>query len=136
MRKTKQQQEVIMEALSFGELVREKRLEQGITLRALAAKLNIAPAYMCDIENDRRYPPEKEKIDTIANILQMNNEERNSLFDAAASPKKGTVSPDLTDYVMSDKCIRVALRKARDIGAGEKEWERILRMLESKDQEE
>ena len=47
---------------AFGEFVREKRLAANINLRKLAEILDIAPAYMSDIENGHRYPPEKEKI--------------------------------------------------------------------------
>ena len=51
---------------TFGSYVREKRLAAKVNLRKLAEILGIAPAYMSDIENDHRYPPEKEKIYQIA----------------------------------------------------------------------
>ena len=119
-----------MEETTFGSYVREKRLEAKINLRKLAGILGIAPAYMSDIENDHRYPPEKEKIYKIAEALNLSKEEKDYLFDLAAGNKKNSVSPDIADYIMEQEKTRVALRLARDIGAGEKEWERIIRMLE------
>lgn len=117
-------------ARTFGGYVREKRLAAGINLRKLAEILDIAPAYMSDIENDHRYPPEKDKIYKIAEALKMTKEETDHLFDLAAGNKKNSVSPDIADYIMEQNKSRVALRLARDKGLGEKEWEKIIRMLE------
>ena len=105
----------------------------GINLRKLAEILDIAPAYMSDIENGHRYPPEKEKIYKIAETLHLTPEETDKLFDLAAGNKKNSVSPDIADYIMEQDKSRVALRIARDTGAGEKEWEKIIRILEGKD---
>ena len=118
---------------AFGEFVREKRLAANINLRKLAEILDIAPAYMSDIENGHRYPPEKEKIYKISEALHLTPDETDKLFDLAAGNKKNSVSPDIADYIMEQDKSRVALRIARDNGAGEKEWEKIIRILEGKD---
>lgn len=118
---------------AFGEFIREKRLAAGVNLRKLAEILGIAPAYMSDIENGHRYPPEKEKIYKIAETLHLTPEEMDKLFDLAAGNKKNSVSPDIADYIMEQDKSRAALRIARDKGAGEKEWEKIIRILEGKD---
>ncbi len=118
---------------TFGGYIREKRLEAGVNLRKLAKILEIAPAYMSDIENDHRYPPEKEKIYKIAETLHLTKEETDHLFDLAGNNKKNPVSPDIADYIMEQDKSRVALRIARDMGAGEKEWERVIRILEGKE---
>ncbi|MBR2398276.1 MAG: helix-turn-helix transcriptional regulator, partial [Clostridia bacterium] len=107
---------------TFGSYVREKRLAKGINLRTMARTLEIAPAYMCDIENDHRYPPEKEKIDKLALTLSLTPDETNFLFDLAGRTKKNSVSPDLSDYIMEHNYARVALRLARDNSLGEEEW--------------
>lgn len=118
---------------AFGEFVREKRLAANINLRKLAEILDIAPAYMSDIENGHRYPPEKEKIYKISEALHLTPDETDKLFDLAAGNKKNSVSPDIADYIMEQDKSRVALRIARDTGAGEKEWEKIISILEGKD---
>lgn len=117
---------------TFGSYVREKRLAAKVNLRKLAEILGIAPAYMSDIENDHRYPPEKEKIYQIAEALLLNQEETDLLFDLAGKTKKNSVSPDIADYIMDQDKSRAALRLARDTGAGEKEWEAIIRLLEER----
>lgn len=120
-----------MEKLTFGQYVREKRCKKMITLRKLAEELDIVPGYMSDIENDNRYPPEKNKIEKIALVLQLSQDETNLLFDLAAGNKKNSVPPDLAEYIVSsDKC-RLALRLARDINAGNDVWEKIIDLLQS-----
>ena len=116
--------------ITFGGFVREKRLAAHINLRKLAEILGIAPAYMSDIENDHRYPPEKEKIAKIAEVLHLTQEETDYLFDLAAGNKKNAVSPDIADYIMEQDASRIALRIARDRGFGQKEWEKVIAMLE------
>lgn len=115
----------------FGEFVKAKRLEKGISLRKLAEELDIVPAYMSDIEKGRRYPPDKEKIYKITEVLTLDQEATDTLFDLAAYSRANGVSPDLSDYVMGVDNLRTALRKARDINAGEDDWQRIIDMLEA-----
>ena len=113
----------------FGEFVKAKRQEKEISLRKLAEELGIVPAYMSDIEKGRRYPPDKEKIYKIAEVLGLNEDDTNTLFDYAALSRDNGVSPDLSDYVMGVGNLRTALRKARDINAGEDDWQKIIDML-------
>lgn len=117
--------------ITFGGFVRDKRIENNITLRKLAGELDIVPAYMSDIENGHRYPPAKDKIEKIAEVLHLSQEETNLLFDLAAGNKKNAVSPDLADYIMSSEKCRQALRLARDVNAGDKMWDKIISLLES-----
>ena len=116
----------------FGDFVREKRLQRKINLRKLAEILGIVPAYMSDIENNRRYPPDKEKIYRIAEALELSEEETNTLFDLAANEKENTVSPDLPEYIMGTGKARVALRMARDLNADDEDRMKVIEMLEAK----
>lgn len=118
----------------FGKFVREKREEKKINLRKLAEILDIAPAYMSDIEKSRRYPPDKEKIEKIAATLELTEEEKNHLFDLAALAKDNTVSPDLPEYIMEHELVRVALRRARDVDAGKEEWEKVIKIFDDADE--
>lgn len=116
----------------FGDFVREKRLQRKINLRKLAEIIGIVPAYMSDIENNRRYPPDKEKIYRIAEALELSEEETNTLFDLAANEKENTVSPDLPEYIMGTDKARVALRMARDLNADDEDRMKVIEMLEAK----
>ncbi len=120
---------------SFGRFIEEKRKAYGMTLRGLAAELGIAPAFMSDIEKGHRYPPNKDKLYDLARILHLNEEETNLMFDLAASEKDNTVSPDLPEYIMNGNNIRVALRLARDKGATEETWQKVIDLLEAEEKE-
>ena len=52
------------------------------------------------------------------------------MFDLAGEARVGTIAPDISDYVTSQNAARVALRKARDLNLGEKEWVQILKNIE------
>ncbi len=45
------------DAFGFGQFVQERRKRPGITLRGFAEQLDVAPAYMSDIEKGSRYAP-------------------------------------------------------------------------------
>lgn len=119
----------------FGQFVRSKREEKKINLRKLAEILDIAPAYMSDMEKARRYPPDKEKLAIIAEVLQLTEEETNLMYDYAALAKDNSVSPDLPGYIMETDNVRVALRKAKNMGMGDAEWLEVIKMLEEKEKE-
>lgn len=111
--------------MTFGEYVKLKRQKAGITLRAFAEKLNIAPSYASDIEKGKRNAPSQEILNSISAVLNLDEEERNILFDLAAG-SKNEIAQDLSSYVGEFKNIRVALRKAKEMNLGDEEWLRII----------
>ncbi len=113
----------------FGKFIEKKRKESNKTLRGLATELDIAPAYMSDIEKGHRYPPDKEKLDIIVKVLSLSKDEADLMFDLAAREKENTVSPDLPEYIMGNEKARVALRIARDNNASEETWQKIIDLL-------
>lgn len=115
----------------FGKFIEQKRKEKNMTLRGFAAKLEIAPAYMSDIEKGHRYPPDKDKLEQMAEILELSAAEKDDMYDLAAGEKDNTVSPDLPEYIMGTQKARVALRMARDTGATDATWQKVIDMLEA-----
>lgn len=118
--------------LTFGEFLKEKRKSQKISLRELAKLLGISPPYMSDIENDHRNPPDKTKLDKIAQLLSLDQNERNQLYDLAATSKirSYVVSPDLAEFIMGNEKLRMALRKAKDKKINDKQWEKIIKTID------
>ena len=82
--------------MTFGDFVREKRLKEGVNLRALAKELDIAPAYMSDIEKNHRYPPDKEKIYKIAEVLKLSEDEKNQMFEIKM------INSDITSFYIPE----------------------------------
>lgn len=121
--------------IAFGKFIEERRKALGFTLRGFAAELDIAPAYMSDIEKGRRYPPEK-KLDDIARILNLHGVDKDHLLDLAAMTKTKTVSSDLPEYIMEKDLARVALRRARNINLSDDGWQEVIDLINSKGDEQ
>ena len=118
---------------TFGAFIKEKRLEKGINLRKLAELLVLAPAYISDIENGNRNSPSPDKMEKLVEVLGLNEEERNEMYDLAAKDRDNAVAPDISDYVKSNELVRVALRKAKNLNLGEQEWLKIIEKMENGD---
>ena len=118
----------------FGKYIEQKRKAKNMTLRGFAAELDIAPAYMSDIEKGHRYPPDKDKLEAMVKILDLSGEEADKMYDLAAHEKDNTVSPDLPEYIMGTEKARVALRMARDNNVGDDVWQKMIQILEEETQ--
>ena len=112
---------------SFGEYVKRKRLAERISLRELAGQLSLSPTYWSDIENGRRSPPAKEKIDMLCVIFELDDSGKYNLYDLATEEIKTTVV-DLADYIKGPP-IRKALRTAKKLNATERDWKEFEEKL-------
>ncbi len=95
----------------FGFYLRARRSEIGITLREFAEKLHLSPAYISDIEKGNRYAPIN-YLDQVAELLRVEQEERNYLFDLAGCSHSNW--PDINEYLAENPNARKAIRLARD----------------------
>ena len=120
------QEEVKCVEQTFGSFLREKRIAHGLTLRGMAAKLDLSPVYMSNIENDRRAAPSQEYLERMALLLQLDKPEREWMLDLAAKSKQNRVSADLPDYIMDREIVRAALRTAREADATDQEWQDFI----------
>lgn len=121
--------------MNFGEFVKQKRTEKGLNLRKLAELMDIAPAYLSDIEKGKRNSPSPEKMSKLAELLELTEEEVLLMNDLAAEARTNTVAPDISEYVMRNGSVRIALRKARELNLGDKEWMQIIESM-AKDETE
>jgi transcriptional regulator with XRE-family HTH domain len=117
--------------MNFGDFIKQKRTEKGLNLRKLAELVDIAPAYMSDIEKGKRNSPSSDKMSKLAEILELTPEEVATMYDLAAGTRTNTVAPDISEYVMKNDSVRIALRKARELDLGEKEWLKIIESMTS-----
>ena len=93
---------------TFGSFVREKRQSIGLSLRTLAAKLDLSPVYLSNIENDRRPAPTRAYLERLEQELHLSKVETEQMLDLAAKSQNNRVSADLPDYI-----IRKTLRSSR-----------------------
>ena len=106
----------------------KKRVEKKITLRKMADMLGVSAPFLTDVEKDRRNPFDMEKLTQLAQILNLSKEENAQMLDLAGK-KRNAVAPDLPEYIMERDYVSAALRTARDLDAGEEEWNQFVEEL-------
>ena len=116
----------------FGTFLKKKREERNITLRELARKLAVSPPFLSDVERGRSAPLTKERLEKVAEVLGLSPSEQNEMYDIVGK-QRNTVAPDVSDYVMGRDYVAAALRRARDLNAGEEEWQRFLADLQQRE---
>ena len=61
--------------MTFGEYLKQKRLDKEITLRGFAKLVDISPVYLCDLEKGRKAAPSMEVMQKMVSKLALNKEE-------------------------------------------------------------
>lgn len=110
---------------SLGDMIREGRARQGITLRAFAEKFSKSASYISDIENDRRIPAEPLLRD-ICNELSLS-------FDDAMG-LAGRIGNEAERELRRTPSLGLLFRKMSDLPADDREViiQRYLREVEKK----
>lgn len=114
--------------ITFGGFLAQKREERGITLRELARQLEISASFLSDVENNRKPPLTADRLEKVASIMLLSVEEKTKMYDLAGK-QRNTVPPDLPEYIIERDYVSAALRTARDLDAGEEEWQRFIEDL-------
>ena len=116
--------------IAFGEYVRQKRLERKMTLRAFAKEVGISATFISGMENNEKSAPSDEVLKNIAEILHLDKEETDKLYDLAVQTKASKPLPlDIAETVRENAVVRIALRVAKDLDATDEEWEDFMRRL-------
>lgn len=116
---------------SFAEFLKAKREERDVTLRELARKMGVSAAFISDVENGRGSPLKAERLEQVATILNLTNEERSFMYDLAGK-QRNAVAPDLPMYIMGKEYVCTALRTARDLNADEADWQKFVDDLKTR----
>lgn len=114
---------------AFGMYLSELRKERRITLKDMAAKLGITSPYLSDVEKGRRDSFDIDKLNQIVEILDLSKEEADKLMNLAGD-QRNDIAPDLPEYVAGRDYVNAALRRAKDLNAGEREWFEFIQQLE------
>jgi len=116
---------------TFGEVLTRLRESKDVTLRELARKMNISAPFLSDVEKNRRAPLTTERLKTVVEVLNLNADEERELMDAVAR-QKNTIAPDIPEYIIERDYVSAALRTARDLDAGEEEWNKFVEELKKR----
>jgi len=122
---------------TFGAFIREKRQRKSISLRYLVELLDLSPVHLSNIENNRRPAPKDEVLKKIIEVLQLNKQEQEEMYELAAKSKDiPTVPGDLPEYISGNELARVALRTAKDVDATDQEWKEFIEKLKKRSKQE
>jgi HTH-type transcriptional regulator, competence development regulator len=106
---------------SFGQLLREKRRNAGISQRDLAARASLDFSYISKLENDRIPPP---AANTVVGICRVLNIEPEELLAAT-----GKLPAEIHSTVGSSAAAQSFLQNASRMGLTEEEWKELTSSL-------
>ena len=117
--------------MTFGEYLKQKRLDKEITLRGFAMLGDISPVYLCDLEKGRKAAPSMEVMQKMVSKLALNKEESERFYDLAALEQtaKNPIPKDLNAFLKDNRVIVSALRTAKDLDATDEEWQDFIDKL-------
>ena len=102
-----------------------------MSMRDVAVKVQISPAYLCDIEKGNRKPPEK-YLEKFAEVLQIADaDELNAFYDSAGVSRNGQHT-DINSYIEGVPFARMALRTAKDNHYTNDDWMRLVEIIRQK----
>lgn len=114
-----------MKGKTFGECLAYLREAKDVTLRELARKIGVSAPFLSDVEKGRRAALTAERIEMVAKVLNLSEEEKTDLHTAAGR-QKNSIPTDLPEYIMEHDYVSAALRTARDLDASEEEWQKFI----------
>ena len=116
--------------LPFGEYVKQRRESLKMTMRDFADKVQISPAYLCDIEKGNRKPPAK-YLEKFVELLQITETEEIDAFYESAGVSQNQHT-DINTYIEGLPSARVALRTAKNNHYTDADWLKLVEIIKQK----
>jgi transcriptional regulator with XRE-family HTH domain len=122
--------------MRFGDFIKHKRLSdpRELTLKDMSERLGISLSFLSDIENNRRKPFDKDKIEMFAQVLNLSDEDKAKMYDLAARDRR-EIPSDIEDIMMYSEIgdmARLALRQSKAGVIDEEDWKTFIRDMEKK----
>lgn len=115
--------------MNFGEFLRSKREQRGVSLRALGENIGVSATHLHDIELGRRGSiVDLTRLSKIRDVLNLDVEDYCILLNLAGK-QRATIAPDLVEYISERDYVSNAIRVARDSGATKEDWEQFTNKL-------
>ena len=122
--------------IRFGDFIKKKRQVRPdeLTLKEVSKMLGISLSFLSDVENNRRKPFDKDKMELFAELFDLDDEEKAMMYDLAARDR-GEVPSDIEDIMMYGEIgdmARLALRQSNAGKISEDDWKQFIRDMEKK----
>lgn len=82
---------------TFGQLLREKRMAKGFSLRKFAGLVGVSPTYLSQVEQDNVDPPTADRVKRMAELLGENQDEWNALAGRVAEELPEIINEEPTE---------------------------------------
>ncbi len=93
-------------AITFGEFIKERRVQRRVTLRSMSDEIGIDPSNYSKIERGRLQPPSQDKLDSYCRLLGIEpNSDDDKEMRRLASIGRGQIPPAL----LSDEAVMAKL---------------------------
>lgn len=125
----------IMNKKTFGEFIKTKRMQVGLSLRETARQLGVSAQYYSEVEKSIKCAFTHDKLEYLKNILSLNDTESRKMLELAMESrtrKDGLLPEGFSEYIITRDYVMTALRTAADSDAGKEEWMEFIRRLKNK----
>ncbi len=125
--------------MRYGQFLKAKRNSdgRGLTLKDVAAELEVSVSYVSDIEQGRRKPYNEAKTFKIIELYRMTEDEIALLYDLAAR-ENSKIPRDLEDILMYSEAgdmARHALRMTKKGVIDEGDWWQFIHYIKAREAE-
>ncbi len=107
--------------LTFGQTLRNLRLQNGMTQRELAKKISVDFSYISKLENNRMPPPAADTMVRICEVLEVPPDELLALT--------GKMPSDIKDVISGNPAALKFIRNAQNMRLTGAEWEELTKQL-------
>lgn len=118
---------------TFGIFLKEKRQQNGLSLRALGKQVELSHIYLYNIESGKKAPPSDDVIKRLANALNLDKKSRLLFFDIAANCKSDAdgsnyyIPVDISQYLNKNEDARNVIREANQKAINNSFWSDLLK---------
>ena len=122
--------------MRYGQFLRAKRLSDNreLTLKDIAAELDVSVSFVSDVEQGRRKPYDEVKTRKLIEFLRLTEEDTALMYDLAAK-ENSRIPRDLDDIMMYSEAgdmARYALRMTKKGIIDEEDWKHFIRYIKCK----
>jgi len=118
--------------VSFGDFIRQKRLEREKLQSDIAKILDISVSYVSEVERGCRLPFDNDKLEKYAEYLSFTREEKARMYDLASRQTKEIPADIAETFIYDDvgDMARFALREFQAGNLEEEDWKDFIRKAE------
>lgn len=123
--------------MRYGQFLRAKRLSDSreLTLKDIAAELDVSVSFVSDVEQGRRKPYDEAKTQKLIEFLRLTEEDTALMYDLAAK-ENSRIPRDLDDIMMYSEAgdmARYALRMTKKGIVDENDWKHFIQYIKTKE---